>query len=153
MHAIFSRLLPETASNDYRGSRVALAVFALITLITLGRSLVHVFAPDGGAQSIASVPLDSFTPDGADAVIFVFSLWGLAQLLMGGVYVIVLLRYRTLVPLMYGFVLVEYSMRLVIGQMKPIVTAATAPGEIGNYVMVPLAALMLALTLWPRRRP
>jgi hypothetical protein len=38
-------------------------------------------------------------------------------------------------------------MRFVIGQMKPIVTSGTAPGSIGNWIMVPLCAVLLALSL------
>jgi hypothetical protein len=30
---------------------------------------------------------------------------------------------------------------------KPIVTSGTAPGAIGNYVLIPLALLMLVLSL------
>ncbi len=41
------------------------------------------FAPDGGAQSIATIPLDSYTANGADTVILIFSYWGLSQLIIG----------------------------------------------------------------------
>lgn len=158
MNTLFNRLLPPTVTNVYQGYKIALHAFLFITLVTLIRSLIHTFTNDGGAQSIASIPLDRFTTDGADAVVFVFSLWGLSQLLMGLLYLIVYLRYRALVSLMYCFIIAEYVMRLVIGQMKPIVTESTAPGEIGNYVMIPLALVLLALSLirpttTPARQP
>ena len=76
-----------------------------------------------------------------------FALWGLSQLLVGRVYVAVLWRYKALIPLMYLLMLIEYGMRIVLGSLKPIETVGTAPGAIGNYVIVPLAAVMLVLSL------
>ncbi len=35
--------------------------------------LAHLLLPDGGAQSIASIPLDGFTSNGAVAVIHIFA--------------------------------------------------------------------------------
>lgn len=144
------RLLPERADNDFRGRKVALVVFYVITFATLVRSLIHLLAPDGGAQSIATIPLDAFGADAAGAVVFTFSVWGLSQVLLGVVYVVVALRYRSLIPLMYTLLIVEYAGRLLVGRFKPVVTVTTPPGEIVNYVMVPLGIMMLVLSLWPR---
>ena len=116
-------------------------------MVTIGRSLVHMFLPDGGAQSIATIPLDSFTVDGADAVILIFALWGLSQLLIGFIYGLVLWRYQAFIPSMYLMLIIEYGMRIVLGAMKPIQTTGTAPGAIGNFIIVPTAIVMLVLSL------
>jgi hypothetical protein len=116
-------------------------------MVTIGRSLAHIFLPDGGAGSIATIPLDSFTTNGEATVIHIFALWGLSQLLFGLLYIVVLWRYQALIPLMYLLILVEYTGRLLLTFAKPIVTDGTAPGAIGNYVLIPLALLMLALSL------
>jgi hypothetical protein len=142
-----NKLFPQQANNDYRGSAIAKWVFVVLTIVTIARSLVHMFAADGGAQSIATIPLDSFTPNGADSVILIFALWGLSQLLMGLIYVVVLWRYQNLIPLMYLLMIFEYAMRMVLGELNPIETTGTAPGAIGDYVIVPLALVMLFLSL------
>ena len=141
------RLFPQPITNQYRGAPIAKWVFLLLTLITLGRSLAHLFLPDGGAHSIATIPLGSFTPNSEATVIHLFALWGLSQLLFGMLYVVVLWRYQALIPLMYLFILIEYTGRLLLTFAKPIVTSGTAPGAIGNYVLIPLASLMLVLSL------
>lgn len=141
------RILPKTIDNVYKGNRISKYVFLLLTVITMARSLIHIFASDGGAQSIATIPLDSYTPAGAATVIMMFSLWGLSQLLMSIVYGVVYLRYKSLISAMYVLLIIEYIMRIVIGTMKPIVTAGTAPGGIGNYILVPLCIIMLLLSL------
>ena len=115
--------------------------------MTVVRSLIHVFAPDGGAQTIATIPLDSFSNEGASAVILIFSLWGLSQLIMGMFYVIVGLRYKSLIPLMYLFILFEYVMRLILGVLKPIETTGTAPGAIINFIFPPLVIILFLLSL------
>ncbi len=144
---MLERLFPKQLSNDYQGSSIAKWIFAGLTVLTLARSLAHIFLPDGGAQSIATIPLDSFTPNGAAAIIHIFALWGLSQLLFGLMYVIVLWRYQALIPLMWCFVLVEYGGRLLLAFAKPFEITGTAPGAVGNYIFVPLALLMLALSL------
>ena len=141
------KVLPKVIDNQYKGSIIAKQVFLLITILTVIRSLIHVLAPDGGAQSIATIPLDTYTQAGAASVIMIFSLWGLSQLLMGVVYLVVYLRYKSLIPAMYVLLIAEYIMRIVIGMMKPIETVGTAPGGAGNWIIVPLCIIMLVLSL------
>jgi hypothetical protein len=143
-------LFPKQLNNDYKGSLIARWAFVLVTIVTIVRSLIHMFAPDGGAQSIATIPLDSFTSAGAAAVVLIFSLWGLSQFLIGIIYLVVLWRYQALIPCMYLLIIVEYAMRIVLGILKPIETTGTAPGAVGNFIIVPLAVIMLFLSLRER---
>ena len=143
-------LLPVTIDNEYRGSRLAFSFFILLTVVTVARSLIHIVAPDGGAQSIATIPLDSFTANGAATVVHLFALWGLSQLIVGLIYVVALLWYRSLIPLLYLLALVEYATRLVLTRVKPIEIAGTAPGGVGNYILIPVLAVMLWLSLRSR---
>jgi hypothetical protein len=141
------QLFPQPITNRYCGAPIAKWVLILLTVITIGRSLAHIFLPDGGAHSIATIPLDSFTPNGEATAIHIFALWGLSQLLFGLLYIVVLWRYQALIPLVYLFILVEYMGRLLLTFAKPIVTYGTAPGAIGNYILIPLALVMLVLSL------
>ena len=143
------KLLPDSIDNRYRGRKLSQYAFLILTAATIVRSLIHVFAPDGGAQSIATIPLGSYPADAAAAVILMFSLWGLSQLLMGFVYLGVYVKYKSLIPAMYVLLIFEYAMRIVVGQMKPIVTAGTAPGSIGNWIMVPVCVILLIFSLMP----
>jgi hypothetical protein len=107
------------------------------------------FRSDGGAQSIATIPLDSYTPEGAAAVILLFAYWGLSQLLLGLLYVLVLWRYRALVPLVYLLLFLEYAGRMALAAWKPIDTLSTPPGAIANPLASMLALVMLGLALRP----
>lgn len=137
--------------NNYEGYRVVVIVFILITITTIVRSCIHILAPDGGAGSIAGIDV---SVAGGSNIISLFALWGLSQLLMGFVYLVVSFRYRSLIPFMYLLVLLEYSGRILIGFLKPLTVIHIPPGAISDYILVPLALLMLLLSLMrPKARP
>lgn len=151
MSHILSRLFPAQFDNVFRGNRIALWVFYALTALTLWRSQHHVFAPDGGAQSIATIPLDSYVQGGADTVVSVFALWGLAQLGMAFIMLLACVRYKAMIPLLWLLILFEYAGRLLLGFYKPIETIETAPGQTGNIVVPVIAVLMLIMSLIPRK--
>jgi hypothetical protein len=117
----------------------------LLALNAVGtvRSLVHILAPDSGAQSIASMDTQV---EGGDNIVAMLAQWGGAQLLESGVIWIALWRYRGLVPLMLGVVTAEQLLRVGIGMSKPLVTARTPPGAL-SWGLLPAAAVTLAVSL------
>ena len=140
-------LFPKTIDNEYRGAPITKWVFAAMTVLTVGRSLAHIFISDGGAQSIATIPLNVFSPEASAVIVGMFAQWGLTQLMFGLFYVIVLWRYQSLIPLMWLFIFFEWTGRLLIGLMKPFETIGTAPGAIGNLIFPVLALVMLIFSL------
>jgi hypothetical protein len=145
MKNIFEILLPARADNTLRGSKIPFYVFILVAAIGLVRSCIHIFAPDGGAGSIAGMNLNV---TGADEVIFAFALWGSAQLIYAILQWLVILRYRSLVPLMWLVQFLETLGRMLVGRIKPVTFAHTPPGAYQNYIYLALAVAMLALALW-----
>ena len=142
-----NKILPNIIDNTFRGRKVALWFFYLITLVTVVRSCIHIFKYDGGAQSIATIPLDTYTEAGAATVILIFSYWGLSQLMFGLIQVIVALKYKSLIPLMYLFMFFEYVCRFGISIFKPIETTGQAPGGIANIVLPFLCLIMFFLSI------
>lgn len=102
------------------------------------------FAPDGGAASIAGMELPAV---GASGVVFAFALWGSAQLVYAVIQLTVAFRYRSLVPAMYVLLFFETLLRMLVGHLKPVAFSHTPPGAIANYVMLPLCVAMVALCL------
>ena len=144
---MINKILPNIVDNNYRGNKIALWFFYLITAMTVVRSCIHIFKHDGGAQSIATIPLDTYTNGGAEAVIFIFAYWGLSQLLFGILYVIVAMKYKSLIPLMYLSLLVEYGGRFIISLFKSLETVGQAPGGVGNYVLPIVCLIMFFLSI------
>ena len=123
--------------------RLSFALITVFTLVGVVRSLLHIFLPDGGAQLIATIPLDSFSEEAKAVVIGMFALWGLSQLLSSLVYVYILIKRKEWLPFAWLLLLIEYASRWLIGQFKPFETVQTAPGAIGNYVFMLLSVVML----------
>jgi hypothetical protein len=149
MRSFFELILPPKIDNTLRGWKLPYYVFALVALISTVRSFIHLLSPDGGAGTIAGMDL---SVAGASGIIFAFALWGSSQLLMAIVQLLVIIRYRSLVPFMYVLLILEVLLREWIGRMKPVTFAHTPPGAISNQLLLPLAALMLVLSLWSAYR-
>ena len=145
MHDLLLMLLPAQADNSITGMKLPVYVFTVIAIVSAVRSCIHLFARDGGAGSIAGMNLDV---EGAVGIVFAFALWGSAQLVYALVQLVVAFRYRSLVPFMYVLLIVEVLLRMFVGRTKPVAFAHTPPGAIGNWVMLPLAVVMLILSVW-----
>ena len=114
------------------------------------RSLIHLFAPDGGAGSIATVDI---TVEGGSNVVALFGQWGAIQLLLAALLWTLLLRYRGFVPLILLVFTVEPLLRDVAARLKPIETLGTAPGAALNWAFVPVLGAMLWWSLCCERAP
>ncbi|MFZ4663277.1 MAG: hypothetical protein ACOYNY_40095 [Caldilineaceae bacterium] len=145
MKKILETLLPAQIDNTIGGTKIPFYIFALYTIVSTVRSCIHLLSPDGGAGSIAGMDL---SVAGADGIIFAFALWGSSQLLFAIIQLLVVIRYRSLIPLMWLMIMLEILLRELVGTMKPITFAHTPPGAIGNQIMLPLTALLLVWSLW-----
>jgi hypothetical protein len=142
-------LIPSKIDNTIRGIKLPFYVFCLYAIVSTVRSCIHLFAPDGGAGSIAGMDL---SVAGADGIVFAFALWGSSQLILALIQLLVIFRYRSLVPFMYLLLAVEVLLRQLVGQMKSVNFAHKPPGAMANQFMLPLALAMLVLSLWSAQR-
>jgi hypothetical protein len=71
---IFNR---HSDTNEYRGSRLSFLFLVVLTTVATGRSLAHIFLPDGGAGSIAGMDVEV---EGGNNIIAMFGQWGFSQL-------------------------------------------------------------------------
>ncbi|HTW02532.1 MAG TPA: hypothetical protein VMF87_19665 [Streptosporangiaceae bacterium] len=140
-----SRLIPVDVTT-FRGPWWTAGALAAVNVIGTARSLVHILAPDSGAQSIAT--MDTQVTGGGN-IVSLLAQWGGAQLLESGIIWIVLWRYRGLVPLMLGVVTAEQLLRVAIGTSKPLTTTRTPPGALSR-ALLPAAAAALAISLTER---
>lgn len=148
--SVVERVFPPKM-NDYRGSKwvvVAMAVYAMLLTV---RSLIHMFASDGGAHSIATIDIEV---EGGDNIVALFAQWGALQLLLAGIVWAAVLRLRVMVPFMALVLFLEPVLRAAMGALKPVETIGTAPGAaLNNVVLIPLAVLLVLSITTIRRRP
>lgn len=144
---MLAQLLPREVDNRFQGSTLSIWLLYAISLAILGVAGIHVFLPDSGGQAVGTIPLDSFTVGGANTVVAFIGQWGLLQGMWALLYVLVLLRYRALIPLMYVSVLLGYVGKMVLGQFKPVLTVETPPGFYINVGILLCAIVGFALAV------
>jgi hypothetical protein len=136
-------LLPEISEDD-KHSSIAFYFLMLVAVVGTVRSLIHIFAPDGGASSIAGLTLSI---EGGANLIAIFGQWGASQLLLALFCWLAILKYRSLVPLMLLMVVIEQLLRIAVGLLKPVEVVSPPPGSIGTLILLPLALAALLLSL------
>ena len=143
-------LLPRRLDNEYRGSRLALWLFALVVTMKSTQSLAIILNGYSTARDADGIPLDSFTPAVAQTVVAVFaqgSLWRLFFCLLCG---LVLLRYRNAVPLMFGLLASHYlASQLVLG-FVPLPRVGAPIGPLVNLLLFVVMLVGLGLSQWRR---
>ena len=143
-------LFPRIADNHYPGRRLGLWLFALMPLkIVMGVNIL--LNGRSVAQSADGIPLNSFGASGGAAFLSIFAAWGLCQLVFGLACLVVLLRYRSLVPLAFLALLLEQAGRKVLQLYLPIERIGTPPGIYINAVLLGIMVLGLLLSLWRPR--
>ncbi len=147
MHRFLRRdvaaILPPPSAG-YRGTRASLGVLAALAALTFGRSVVHVLAPDGGAGSIAGIDVDV---EGGANLIALFGQWGWEQLLLSFVTIVILARYRFLVPFALLLQVLDWGGRMLVGELKPLIVDAPPPGAYGNWILLPVSLVALWFSL------
>jgi len=138
-----TRLLPDDA-RTYSGPAFAWWMAVAVLAVLTGRSLIHLFATDGGAESIATIDT---TVAGGENIIALFGQWGAIQLLLAAVLWVLLLRYRGLTPFVYLIFIVEPVLRAISGFLKPVEAVGIGPGHALNWLAVPILAVLLLFSL------
>ncbi len=129
--------------SQYNGPLIPYYFLILYNCVTTFRSAVHMFYHDGGAQSIAGIPLSD--DNSSKNIISMFAFWGSSQMIHSIITWAVVYKYPELTPLMLGCYVIELLFRFMIGRMKKLHTKHTPPGGPGTYIMFPL---VLGMFLW-----
>jgi len=136
-----NQMFPENP-KEYRGFPVVRLITLAFLLIVVARSAIHLFTPDGGAESIAGIDT---SVAGGNNIIALFHQWGAIQLLFVGLLLVLFFFYKGLTPLVILFLALDAPMRALAGQMGAVESTRTPPGEALNWpVFFVLAILFVA---------
>ena len=137
------KLLPNnpTKFEGFRALRIVTAIYLLVMVV---RSCIHLFAADGGAQSIAGIDT---SVEGGNNIIAIFHQWGAIQLILAVLLFVLFFRYPGLTPLILLTLALDPVMRFVAGQMMSVTATGTPPGEALNAAAFYLLALLFIASL------
>ena len=102
------------------------------------------------ASTADGIPLETYTPASAGAVVSMFAAWGLSQLIICLLCVLVMARYRAMIPFMFALLLLEHLCRRLIFWVMPIDRRGTPPGIYLNLAITALMVVGLLLSLRSR---
>ena len=139
------KLFPESIDNKNPNKFVLIFAWLLFGF-NMFRSLEHIFSEDGGAESIAGIPLSTYSAEAANNIVSMFAQWGFSQLVLSLFFLLVLMRMRALIPLMLLILALENILWLVVGLYKPLVLEDAAPGSLSWVIgLVTLAVFFLSI--------
>ena len=139
----FKKLLPNnpTSFEGFRAIRIVTAIYLLVMVV---RSCIHLFAADGGAQSIAGIDT---SVEGGNNIIAIFHQWGAIQLILAVLLFVLFFRYPGLTPLILLTLALDPVMRFIAGQMMSVTSTRTPPGEALNAASFYLLILLFIASL------
>ena len=143
MRLDIKKVFPKDPSK-FEGFRLIRLIVALLLLVVVARSCVHLFAADGGAQSIAGIDT---SVEGGDNIIAIFHQWGAIQLILAVLLLVLFLRYPGFTPLILFTIALDPVMRFIAGQMMKLTTTGTPPGEALNGAAFCLLSILFIASL------
>jgi hypothetical protein len=143
MKLSIKQLLPREVSL-FKGFPAVRVMTALFLLLVIARSCIHLFAEDGGAQSIAGIDISVV---GGDNTIAIFHQWGAIQLLLGALLTLLFFRYPGFTPLILLTLAMDPVLRAIAGSMMPLTTEGTPPGESLNWIAFFALSLLFVTSL------
>jgi hypothetical protein len=148
MNVFIKKIFPMNPSR-FEGYRLVRLITALFLLVIVVRSCVHLFSADGGAQSIAGIDTDV---EGGNNIIAIFHQWGASQLLTALVLWVLFFKYPGLTPLILLALAVEPLLRSLSGQILPVESLSTPPGEALNWPVFFVICLVFVSSLIKPRK-
>ena len=137
------KLLPNNPTK-FEGFRAIRIVTAIYLLVMVARSCIHLFAADGGAQSIAGIDT---SVEGGNNIIAIFHQWGAIQLILAVLLFVLFFSYPGFTPLILLTLALDPVMRFIAGQMMSVTSTGTPLGEALNTAAFYLLALLFIASL------
>jgi hypothetical protein len=146
---LLDRLLPPPTSLSYQGSRIAPWLAGAVLLLKMAIGFGSILNGRGAASGADGIPLDSYSADAAQTVLALFGLLGASQVLVGAAGLVVLIRYRGLLPALLLFMTFEFLARKAVVYLIPIHRDSGAQG--GAIAWAIFAVIVVAWALSMRR--
>lgn len=157
---MLTQLFPKHIDNDYRGPVLAIWLLVPLTLIKFlqGANVAGLLGTGNSRQvleGVDNVPVGTFPAEAASQLVFLFAAWGLGVFVLGLLGMVVLLRYRAMIPLMYLLLLIEQVGRQTLATIhldRPFVSLAASPANLINWGFLVALAIGFLVSLFGRRQ-
>jgi hypothetical protein len=139
---VFRRVFPRQFDNAYRGHWLGIALFAAIVLLKAIQGFNSIVFTHRIMVGADGIPVDRFDPVAASTAVAMFALLGMYLLVVPLQCLVVLVRYRAMIPFMYLLLLVMQLASRMILFVHPIVRSGENGGQpIGVYINLGILTL------------
>ncbi|MDE2134692.1 MAG: hypothetical protein KGM97_06700 [Alphaproteobacteria bacterium] len=150
---MFNRIFPKQFDNTYRGHWLAIWLFVPVVLMELAMGANSIINTRTVAMSADGIPLDRYGAGGADAVIALFAIAGLFRVLLALQGIVVLIRYRAMIPFMYLLLLIVQLGSKALVLVHPIVRSGVSTAQLGSaFILAILAMTVIGVVLSLRNK-
>jgi hypothetical protein len=152
---MLSKIFPAHYDNVYRGHKFALVLLVFITIFNTIMWYQSVFNTYYAAAEADNIPLASYPADAALQIISIFAKLGNVHFIFIVLSVLALIRYRSMISLVFLLQIWEYVTRLAINNHLHDTPWVSLPGDLAQAIVQSLFYAMLlgfALSLWHRDR-
>lgn len=155
---MLSRLFPKQIDNNYQGYKLAIW---LLVLLMLFKTSISVNAVNWNPlmnnrevlQRADRIPLDTFSTNAADTAVLLFAVWGVTHLVLNVLGFIAVVRYRTMIPLIYLLMAIDHIGRKALADTYPIVRADDGTVNVPvNLILIALLLIGFGMSLTTPRR-
>jgi hypothetical protein len=150
MTRIAGLMFPRTIVNVYRGRIIALWLLGGVLGVRIMQSALVLVTPATTVANVDGIPLGTYPAGAAQTIVAMYALYALTRLVISVIGVLVLLRYRELVPFMFMALLVNYLAVQVLVQWVPITRSGSPPAAMVTRTLIASTIIGLALSLWQR---
>jgi len=140
---MFNRIFPKQFDNNYRGHWLAIWFLVPIVLGRLAMGANSIINTRLVAASADGIPLDRYNAGAAAAVVALFALAGLFNLLFALQGAVVLIRYRAMIPFMYLLLLIQGLGSKALLLAHPVIRSGVPTAALGSAFVLALLAMTL----------
>ncbi len=144
---MLNKFFPQHADNAYHGHKLALWIFALVVLIRVFQGLNTFLNPRTTARYADGIPLHTYAPAAEQTTASLFSMLGLYAFIIYLICILVLIRYRSLVPVMFALLLLQNIGSKLVFHFLPIIRTGTPPAIYMSWILLSFIVAGLALSI------
>jgi hypothetical protein len=148
-----NHFLPASIDNHYRGSKLALWFFWIVVIMRGLQGLSLIVGGPSIVRDADGIPLESFPIGAAQSIVTVFMISGPSRLVLSLVGVLVFVRYRSAVALMFAVLALDQLGKEILLHFNPLVRVGNPLGPTINLVLLILTIVGLLLSISARRNP
>jgi hypothetical protein len=146
-----NRLFPGTIDNQYRGQKLALWFFWVVVIMRGLQGLSLIVGGPSIVRDADGIPLETFPIAASQSIVAVFVISGLSRLVLSLLCVLVFVRYRSAIALMFAVLALDQLGKELLLHFYPLFRVGNPIGPTVNLCLLFLTLCGLVLSIWGNR--